>query len=286
MEYLQTLIYGIVLGSIISVAAMSLSLTYGILRFANFAHGELLTVGAYCGFLFFTLAHLPMWLSFPLAMVVTAVLALGIDRILFQRLRKSTAVILLISSFGVALILRSGVQLIFGPDTAVYQEGIEFPIRVGDIRIKPTHFYIVGGAILIVIALHLFLTRTKVGKAMRAMSDNADLARISGIDTERVIMWTWIVGGAIAGASGVFVAMDTQLHPVMGFRLLLAIFAAAIFGGIGKPYGAILGGLVIGITEEFSTFVISPGYKPAVAFVVMVLVLIIRPQGLLGGVKT
>ena len=286
MEYLQTLIYGVVLGSIISVAAMSLSLTYGILRFANFAHGELLTIGAYLGFLFFTLLEWPMWVSFPIAMIGTAVLALGIDRVLFQRLRRSAAVILLISSFGVALILRAGVQIAFGPDTAVYQEGIEFPIRVGDIRLKPTHFYIVGGAILIVIALHLFLTRTKVGKAMRAMSDNADLARISGINTERVIAWTWLVGGAIAGASGVFVAMDTQLHPVMGFRLLLAIFAAAIFGGIGKPYGAILGGLVIGIVEEFSTFVVSPGYKPAVAFVVMVLVLIVRPQGILGGVKT
>jgi branched-chain amino acid transport system permease protein/neutral amino acid transport system permease protein len=219
-------------------------------------------------------------------MAVTAGLSLGIDRVLFQRLRRSTPVILLISSFGVALILRAGVQLAFGPDNTVYAPGIELPIRFGDLRIKPTHFYIVGGAVAIVIGLHLFLKRTKVGKAMRAMSDNADLARISGIDTERVIAWTWLLGGAIAGASGVFLAMDTQLHPVMGFRLLLAIFAAAIFGGIGRPYGAILGGLIIGLAEEFSTFVISPAYKPAVAFAIMVLVLIFRPEGLLRGVKT
>lgn len=286
MEYLQTLIYGVVLGSIISVAGMALSLTYGILRFANFAHGDLLTSGAYFGLIFFTLLGWPMYVAFPLAMALTAGLALGTDRVLFQRLRRSTPVILLISSFGVALIIRAGVQLAFGPDNVVYVQGIEPPLRFGDLRIKPTHFYIVGGAVAIVIGLHLFLKRTKVGKAMRAMSDNADLARISGIDTERVIAWTWVIGGAVAGASGVFLAMDTQLHPVMGFRLLLAIFAAAIFGGIGKPYGAILGGLIIGIAEEFSTFVISPAYKPAVAFAIMVLVLIFRPQGLLAGVKT
>lgn len=286
MEYLQTLIYGLVLGSIISVAGMSLSLTYGILRFANFAHGDLLTTGAYMGFVFFTLLGWPMYVAFPFAMAVTACLAFGVDRVLWQRLRRSTPVILLISSFGVALILRAGVQLAFGPDTQVYAQGVDLPLRFGDIRIKPTHFYIVGGAVAIVIALHLFLTRTKIGKAMRAMSDNADLARISGIDTERIIAWTWLIGGAVAGASGVFLAMDTQLHPVMGFRLLLAIFAAAIFGGIGRPYGAILGGLIIGIAEEFSTFVISPAYKPAVAFGIMVLVLIVRPEGLFRGVKT
>jgi branched-chain amino acid transport system permease protein/neutral amino acid transport system permease protein len=286
VEYLQTLIYGVVLGSIIAVAGMSLSLTYGILRFANFAHGDLLTSGAYFGLIFFALLGWPMYVAFPLAMALTAVLALGIDRVLFQRLRRSTPVILLISSFGVALIVRAGVQLAFGPDTAVYARGIEPALRFGDLRIKPTHFYIVGGAVLLVTAIHFFLQRTKVGKAMRAMSDNADLARVSGIDTERVIAWTWLIGGAVTGASGVFLAMDTQLHPVMGFRLLLAIFAAAIFGGIGKPYGAILGGLIIGIAEEFSTFVISPGYKPAVAFVIMVLVLIFRPQGLISGVRT
>ncbi len=286
MEYVQTLIYGVVLGSIIAVAGMGLSLTYGILRFANFAHGDLLTTGAYMGFVFFTLLGWPMYIAFPFAMAVTGCLSLGIDRVLFQRLRRSTPVILLISSFGVALIVRAAVQLAFGPDNVVYAQGIELPLRFGELRIKPTHFYIVGGAVAIVIGLHLFLKRTKVGKAMRAMSDNGDLARISGIDTERVIAWTWLVGGAVAGASGVFLAMDTQLHPVMGFRLLLAIFAAAIFGGIGKPYGAILGGLIIGLAEEFSTFVISPAYKPAVAFAIMVFVLIFRPQGLLSGVKT
>jgi branched-chain amino acid transport system permease protein/neutral amino acid transport system permease protein len=121
---------------------------------------------------------------------------------------------------------------------------------------------------------------------MRAMSDNTELARVSGIDTERVIAWTWVLGGLLAGAAGIFMGMDTQLHPTMGWRILLPIFAAAIFGGVGKPYGAILGGLIIGIAQEYSTFVISPAYKPAVAFGIMVLVLIFRPEGIFRGVKT
>jgi branched-chain amino acid transport system permease protein/neutral amino acid transport system permease protein len=286
VEYLQTLVYGVVLGSIIAVAAMALSATYGILRFANFAHGDLLTIGAYGGFVFFTLLGWPMYVAFPLGMAVTALVSVGLDRALYQRLRASSPVILLISSFGVALALRAGVQLIFGPDNVVYQQGIEPPYRFGAIRIKPTHFYIVGGAVAIVAGLHLFLQRTKVGKAMRAMSDNAELARVSGIDTERVIAWTWLLGGALAGAAGLFLALDTQLHPQMGWKLLLPIFAAAIFGGIGKPYGAILGGLIIGIAQEYSTFVISPAYKPAVAFAIMVLVLIVRPEGIIRGLRT
>jgi branched-chain amino acid transport system permease protein/neutral amino acid transport system permease protein len=286
VEYLQTLIYGVVLGSILAVAGMALSLTYGILRFANFAHGDVLTIGAYGGFLFFALLGWPMYVAFPLGMMLAAAISLGVDRVLYQRLRRSTPVILLISSFGVALILRSIIQLIFGPDNVVYAQGIEPPFRFGEIRIKPTHFYIVGGAIAIVVGLHLFLQRTKVGKAMRAMSDNTELARVSGIDTERVIAWTWVLGGLLAGAAGIFMGMDTQLHPTMGWRILLPIFAAAIFGGVGKPYGAILGGLIIGIAQEYSTFVISPAYKPAVAFGIMVLVLIFRPEGIFRGVKT
>lgn len=122
-----------------------------------------------------------------------------------------------------------------------------------------------------------------MGKAMRAMADNPNLARLSGIDTERVILWTWILGGALAGAAGVFLGLDTRLHPEMGWTLLLPIFAAVILGGIGKPYGAIVGGLVIGIAQETSAYLISPAYKPAVAFAILVIMLIFRPTGLFAG---
>ena len=134
-------------------------------------------------------------------------------------------------------------------------------------------------------AFHLFLKMTRMGKAMRAMSDNVDLARVSGIDSERVVIWTWVIGGALAAAAGVLLALDTRLNPQLGWNVLLPVFAATIVGGIGRVYGAIAGGMFIGIATELSTAVILPAYKPAVAFTLMVLVLILRPRGLVRGMN-
>ena len=156
---------------------------------------------------------------------------------------------------------------------------------VFDIRIKPDHLVIVGASVILVFAFHLFLKMTRMGKAMRAMSDNVDLARVSGIDSERVVIWTWVIGGALAAAAGVLLALDTRLNPQLGWNVLLPIFAATIVGGIGRVYGAIAGGMFIGIATELSTAVLLPAYKPAVAFTLMVLVLILRPQGLVRGMN-
>ncbi len=281
-ELLQLLVYGIVLGSIITLGAIGVSLVFGILRFANFAHGDLMTVGAYFALVVANL-QLSMWVAFPVAFLGTIGAALVIDRVLFRPLRRTAPVILLISSFGVALILRSLVQLIWGSANQVYEAGIQMPYVVMGLRIKPDQITIVLGAVVLVTALHLFLQNTKMGKAMRAMADNVDLARVTGIDTERVVVWTWVIAAGLAAAAGIFLGMDTRLHPVMGWKLLLPVFAAAILGGIGKPYGAIAGGLVIGIAQEFSTLFLSPAYKPAVAFGLMVVMLIVRPKGLMGG---
>lgn len=282
IEILQLLIYGIVLGSIIALGAIGVSLTFGILRFANFSHGDLMTLGAYFALMFVWL-QLPIAVAFILAGVATALSAVAIDRVLYRRLRRTAPVILLISSFGVALILRSLIQLLWGPDNHVYKSGIQMPFVIAGLRIKPDQLAILIGAVLLVVALHLFLRRTKTGKAMRAMADNVDLARITGIDTERVVLWTWVLGAALAAAAGTFLGMDTRLNPVMGWRLLLDIFAAAVLGGIGSVYGAIVGGMVIGIAEEMSTLFISPPYKAAVAFAILVLMLIVRPTGLFAG---
>ena len=283
LEVLQLLIYGVVVGSIISLAAIGVSLTFGILRFANFSAGDLMTLGAYLALALVAGIGLPMPVAFVIAAAATAVSALVIDRVVYRHLRRSPPVILLISSFGMALILRSLVQLIWGSSNQVYEPGIELPLVIAGLRIKEDQLYILGGTVLLVIAFHLFLQRSKIGKAMRAMSDNVDLARVTGIDTERVVLWTWILAGILAAAAGIFLGLDTRLHPVMGFRLLLPIFAAAILGGIGKPYGAIVGGMVIGIAQEMSTLFLAPPYKDAVAFAILVLMLIVRPQGLLGG---
>lgn len=283
MEILQLLVYGIVLGSIITLGAIGVSMVFGILRFAHFAHGDLMTLGAYLAFVFVVTAGLPMPVAFLFAAIGTALAAVVLDQTLYRRLRRSSPVILLISSFGVALILRSAIQLIWGPSTLVYESGIQLPVTFAGLRFKEDHFWIVGGAIVLVTALHVFLKYTTMGKAMRAVADNVDLARVTGIDTERVVIWTWIIAGVMAAAAGIFLAMDTRLHPTMGWRILLSVFAAVILGGIGRPYGAIAGGMVIGISEEMSTLFINPSYKAAVSFAILVGMLIVRPTGLFGG---
>jgi len=283
VEFLQLTVYGVVLGSIVALGAIGLSLVYGILRFPHFAHGDLVTLGAYLALVLVTSAQLPVLAALPVAAAGTALAAVAIDQVLYRRLRQVAPVILLIASVGVALIIRSLVQLVWGPSNQVYATGISIPWRIQGVTIQPDHLIIVGGAIVLVVALHLFLQKTRTGKAMRAMADNADLAQVTGIRVNSVIIWTWIIGAVLAAAAGVFLGMDTRLHPVMGWRILLPVFAAAILGGIGKPYGAIVGGLIIGLAQEYSTVVLSPSYKPAVAFALMVVMLIVRPTGLFAG---
>lgn len=282
-DILQLLIFGIVLGGIIALGAVGVSLLFGILRFAHFAHGDLMTVGAYLAFALVAGLGWPLFAAAPVAVVLTVAVAVAIDQVLYRRLRRTAPVILLFSSFGVALMLRALIELVWGPDTVVYDTAIQLPWLVAGLRIKPDHVTIVAGAIVLVTALHLFLQRTRTGKAMRAMADDPDLARVTGINTEQVVIWTWVIGSGLAAAAGIFLALDTRLVPLLGWNVLLPVFAAAILGGIGQPYGAIFGGLVIGIATEMSTLAIAPVYKPAVAFAIIVIMLIWRPTGLLRG---
>ncbi len=284
IEFIQLVIYGVVLGSVIALGAIGVSLIFGILRFAHFAHGDLMTLGAYFALVGVAGLNLPMVLAFVLAIAATAAVTVGIDRLVYRRLREGQPIILLISSVGIALMVRSVVQMVWGPDNQVYSPGVNMPwVFDNGLRIKPDWLLIVGGAAALMVLLHLFLQHTRLGKAMRAMSDNPDLARVSGIDTEKVVILTWIIAGVLAAAAGVFVGIDTHLKPIMGWKLLLPVFAAAIVGGIGKPYGAIAGALIIGISQELSTIVIPSTYKPAVAFAIMVAMLVWRPTGLFRG---
>ncbi len=282
-DILQLVIYGIVLGSIISLGAIGVSLIFSILRFAHFAHGDLMTLGAYFALVGVAGMHVPMVAVFLPALIATAVVAIGIDWLLYRHLRQSHPIIMLISSVGTALMLRSLIQIIWGPDNQIYESGIQMPVRLLGLGIKPDQITIVLGTIVLVTLLHLFLHKTKMGKAMRAMADNMDLAKISGIHTEKVIFWTWIIAALLAAAGGIFLGIDTRLNPIMGWRLLLPVFAACILGGIGSFWGAILGGYIIGITQELSTLFISPAYKPAVAFAIMVVMLVVMPRGIFKG---
>lgn len=298
----ELLLYGIVLGSIISLGAIGLTLIYGILRFANFAHGDLMTVGAYMA-LFLTTGPLAwvgipdktfgplsfglrMIIAFPVSMLAVSGVSILLDKILYKELRRkgSGRVILAMASLGATFILRMFIIIIWGADFRFYRPGkmrpaLKLPLGA---KIRPDQILILFMVFIFVVLLHLFLQNTKMGKAMRATSDNRDLALITGIDIEKVITLTWGIGGALAGAAGILYAIDVQLHPGLGWNFLLPLFAAAILGSIGNMYGALLGGLIIGIVQQVSTAFLLPTYKPAIAFLIMILILIFRPQGIFG----
>jgi len=294
--------YGVVLGSIITLGAIGLTLIYGIVRFGNFAHGDLMTLGAYLALLLAArlfpalgvsdsrLGALSfgwvMLVSFVPAMVVTGLVAVGVDRLVYQRLRhlRVPPVMLAMASLAMAFILRSLIYIFWGPDFHFYTPGLRPMLMLPlGIKLRPDQIFIIVTAWVLVVALYLFLQRTKMGKALRAMADNPDLARISGIPTEQMTTWTWIIGGGMAAAGGILLGIDSQVRPEMGWILLLPLFAAIILGGIGNPYGALVGGLVIGVVQQVSTQWLLPAYKPAVAFAVLIVILLFRPQGIFGG---
>lgn len=285
------LIPGVVLGCIYALGAIGISLTFGILRFSNFAHGDTMTLGVYITLSLIHLTGLHPLAVAPASMAITAGLVLGMDRIFFKPFRRSPTIMLVIASFGLMLMIRSAVQFFWGVQLQALQPGIARPwVLFESFRILPKHAMIIGATVLLMMAVHLLLTRTKIGKAMRATSDNPELAALTGIDTEQVVRATWVMGASLAVAAGVFLGLDTHVETMMGFKLLLPMFAAAILGGIGKPYGAVAGGLVIGIAEELSAYpwigtepLLPPGYKAGVAFAIMVAMLIWRPQGLFRG---
>jgi branched-chain amino acid transport system permease protein/neutral amino acid transport system permease protein len=284
---LQLVVYGIISGSILALGAIGLTLSYSILNFANFAHGDLMALGAYLGLFFRVGLQLPMWLAFPLAMASTAVLAVLMDRAWFRPLRSRGAgpVMLAMSSLALAIILRSVIRIIWSPQAQYYSRDIHFPFTVPglEVRINTQQVLIVAVAAGLVVLVSLFLQRTRLGKAMRATSDNFQLALVSGIDTERVVICTWLLGAALAAAGGILLGMSVRLQPIMGWDLLLPMFAATVLGSIGSPYGAMAGALLIGLAEELSTAVIPSAYKGAVSLIILVVVLLIRPQGLWGG---
>jgi branched-chain amino acid transport system permease protein len=287
---LQLVVYGLISGSILALGAIGLSLIYSILNFANFAHGDMMALGAYLALFFKVGLALPMWLAFPLAMLCTAVIAVGLDRAWFRPLRQrgAGAVILAISSLGLAIILRSLIRLLWSPQAQYYSRAIHFPFTVPllEVRVNTQQLLIMTIALVLVVLVSFFLQRTRLGKAMRATSDNFQLALVSGIDTERVILWTWLLGASLAAAGGILLGMSVRLQPIMGWDLLLPIFAATILGSIGSAYGAMLGGVLMGLAEEVSTPFLPSEYKGAVSLMLLVLVLLIRPQGLFGGARS
>ena len=286
---------GIIAGATLALGAIGLTLTYNILRFANFAHGEFLTFGAYFALLFAsfvagaqTIGPLTFGWGFLLAvaaaLVLTALLALVLDRLLFRPLRRSNVIVtLVIASFGASLMLRNVVVFVWGSRPEYYSRNIALSSEIfPGVRVSGDEIFVVALTAVLMLALHLFLTRTSLGRSMRAVSDDPTLARVAGIDVRAVIRWTWIIGGGLAAVAGILFGLTVQISSEMGFNLILPMFAAAILGGIGSIYGAVLGGLIIGLAQEMSVPLIGSAYKPAVAFLLMFAILLVYPKGILG----
>ncbi|MHB1103077.1 MAG: branched-chain amino acid ABC transporter permease [Devosia sp.] len=325
----NVLISGVVLGSIYAVGAIGVTLIFGILRFAHFAHGDMMTMGGFIALLLAAactaagiVAPVPTgFLVLPIAMVIAAVIALGIDKGFYAPLRKRGAkpVTLLIASIGVTLIIQGLIRLFFGSGSHsffVTETKLLFKIPIPiegvtrTINFTQPQLLMVVSTVIAVLALHFFLTRSRLGKAMRAMADNPDLAQISGINTKLVVRVTWIIAGALACMAGTMLALDVSLKPDLAFNIVLPIFAAAIVGGLGQAYGAIAGGFLIGFAETLAIFnwsillrplnsvlpgwmaipnnlaVVPTEYKLTVAFVILVIVLLWRPTGIFKGAST
>jgi neutral amino acid transport system permease protein len=280
-QWIQLFVNGIAVGSIIALASVGLTLTYGILRLSNFAHGDMMTLGAY-----FTLMArsigLPIWLAIIVGMGLTIGFALLCERIVWSpmRDRRATSATLIIISIGLALFLRNGITLVWGADNQSYGLPVETALEVGGVQIKYYNLIVVGLAALAILALHYLLQKTKLGKAMRAVSDNLDLARVSGISVESVVIWTWAIAAGLTALSGGLYGLITAVRPNMGWFLILPMFASVILGGIGNPYGAICGAMVIGVAQEMSIPFLGSEYKLGVALALMVVVLLFRPRGI------
>jgi len=319
---------GLMRGLFFGLAGIGLSMTYSILNFANFSHGDLITSGAFSGMaVTYVIAGgfgtatdgslLPLVLvgtggtvyganlgigvaSTPLAIVAgvifaggaTILLSLLVDRLAYKPIRDRSGITLLITSIGVAFALRYTIQFVFDPSRrgvtdsgAVPSTRIPFIDGTVGLNLHEVALFVV--AVSLMLGLHLLLQRTRLGKAMRAMADNEDLARITGIPTERVVKYTWIIGAGLAGVAGyMFVIWNGTLHWFQGWILLLPIFAAVILGGIGSIYGAIVGGLVIGMTMSMSVVWLPTSLSRAAAFLIMIVVLLVRPEGIFAGRST
>ena len=299
---IQNLLDGILTGSVISLGAIGLTLIMHMLRFANFSYAELLAVGAYTALVFDALLSalapvldaaigpLSLTTSLCLSIIVSMLVAGGsailIDRLVFKRIReKADALSMVFASFGVALIVRNIITLIFGLKTHLYSSDIAFAIVISRdplLLVKPDQVFVLIGAVVIMLAFHSILTRTSFGFALRATAENPQLAQVAGVRLSSMINKVWLIGGVMAAAAGVFYGLTNHVSPLMGHNFVLPVFAATIVGGIGSVYGAVIGGFIVGVASGLALLILPSGYIPAMPFLIILAVLLVKPQGLFG----
>jgi branched-chain amino acid transport system permease protein len=297
---LQFIADGLLIGAMVGLGAIGVTLTYSILGFANFVHGEFIAWGAYAALVIAGLIGLGVGMEMApigpfsigwavliagvIAMGFTGGLALALDWLLFSRLRRhGNAIVLVMASFGASMALRALLEFIFTAEPQYYSRDLQIAIPIGlGIRVTPDQLLMLALTCALVVGMHLMITRTTIGRSMRAVSENPSLAAVAGIDVAGVIRKTWLIGGALACASGIVAGITVQMRPFMGFDLLLPMFAAAILGGIGSVPGAVIGGLIVGLAESMAVQFVGAEYRAAVAFLLLIAVLLVRPAGLFG----
>jgi branched-chain amino acid transport system permease protein len=288
--FLQQLVNGLSLGSIYALIALGYTMVYGVLRLINFAHGDVYMVGAYTGYYLSRklkgdepslLGALVVMLG---AMLACAVLGVIIERFAYRPVRRASRLTLLIAAIGVSLFIENGAQLVFGPDPKFFPSlAPRADFIVVGVRLTSEQLTVIALSFLLMVLLRFFIMKTRTGKAMRAVSFNLDAAKLMGISTDRIIAITFGLGSALAAAAGVLIGMQIpKIDPLMGINYGLKAFVAAVLGGIGNVPGAVLGGLLIGTSEVMVVGYLSSTYRDAIAFGILILVLLLRPQGILG----
>lgn len=278
----QIIFNGLVSGLVVALPALALALIFSVLRFANFAIGATLTLSAYVVFSFNVLLGLPLLAAAAASVPVIAAVCVVLDSLVYRPLRERSSVTLLVASMGIAFVLENAVRLFFGNSPRGFAVEVARPIRILDLRVNHEQAVSMVVVIASLLALAVVFRWTRIGRAMRAIADDPDLAAVRGIDRDRVIRWTWIISAAMTAVGGTLIGLDSTIDPQMGWNYIVIVFAAAILGGIGNPMAAVPGALLLGVVEELSVLVIPPVYKTAVAFVVMSILLLIRPAGLFG----
>jgi branched-chain amino acid transport system permease protein len=297
---LQFLADGLLIGAMVGLGAIGVTLTYSILGFANFAHGELIAWGAYAALMIAGAIGVGIGMDIApigpfsigwtvliagvIAMAFTGGLALALDWLLFARLRKhGNSIVLVMASFGASMALRALLEFLFTGDARHFSLELQIAMPIGlGVRVTPDQWLMLALTAVLVVGMHLLITRTTIGRSMRAVSENPSLAAVAGIDVASVIRKTWLIGGALACASGIVAGITIQIRPFMGFDLLLPMFAAAILGGIGSVPGAVIGALIVGLAESMAVQFVGAEYRAAVAFLLLIAVLLVRPRGLFG----
>jgi neutral amino acid transport system permease protein len=284
----QTGLNGLSLGAVFALGAVGLTLVYAILRLVNFAHGDFLTFGAYMAYLINVTWGMPLILGIFFAMATTALLGIFLERVMWGPMRAKGAGMLqlILMSLGLALVIRYVIQYIWGTEIRQLDVDVTSTVNFAGVQIGQTKLIVIAIGVVVLVAIGLMLRYMLLGKRMRALADNLELAETAGIDTSRVILWTWIFAGGLAGLAGVMAAEVTDIRPELGFELLLPIFAAVVLGGIGDAFGALAAGLILGVVIEWSTLLIDARWKTFIGFVILILALLIRPQGIFGKARS